>query len=299
MVILSGSSHPALSRSLSGKLGVSLVDRDISRFPDGGIRIRITGDVHGADVAIVQSLQNPIHDHLVEVLLLVDAAKESGAKTVIAVIPWLAYSKQDQAFLSGEPVSARAISRAISGSGADRVVLVDLHHEHIKDFFSVQVNNVSFMDEFVAVFRSGVPDQQSVVVSPDAGGLARSTQVAEKLNIPMLEIKKERSRTTGAVTVLSQTIPVAGKRCLIVDDLIETGATVKEVGGFLKDNGAAEVIFAATHGLFSAGWEPIFHSRVDRVYISDSVPTPVGAPSLVTVLPLAPVLARELTQIRV
>lgn len=298
MVILSGSSHPVLSRSLAGTLGVSLVDREISRFPDGGIRLRITGDVHGADVAIVQSLQNPIHDHLVEVLLLVDAVKESGAKTVIAVIPWLAYSKQDQAFLSGEPVSARAISRAISGCGADRVVLVDLHHDSIGKFFSIPVTHVSFMDEFVTVFRSGVMDQQTVVVSPDAGGLVRSAQVAKKLDIPMLEIKKERNRITGAVTVLSQTISVAGKRCLVVDDLIETGATVAKVGGFLKDNGAAEVIFAATHGLFSAGWEPILNSRVDRVYVSDSVSTPVGAPPLVTVLPLAPVLARELKMIR-
>lgn len=298
MVILSGSSHPALSRSLADELGVPLVDRDISRFPDGGIRLRITGHVHGADVAIVQTLQDPIHDHLMELLLLVDAAKESGAKTVIAVIPWLAYSKQDRAFLSGEPVSARAISRAISGSGADRVVLVDLHHDSIGQFFSIPVTHVSFMDEFVTVFRSGVPDQQTVVVSPDAGGLARSAHVAKKLGIPMLTIKKERSRTTGAVTVLSHTIPVAGKRCLVVDDLVETGATVREVGGFLKDSGAAEVIFAATHGLFTEGWAPILETGVDRLFVSDSVPTPVGTPSLVTVLPLAPVLARELTQIR-
>ena len=297
MVILSGSSNPALGRSLAGKLDVSLIDREMSRFPDGSIRIRITGDVHGDAVVIVQSLQNPIHDHLVEVLLLVDAAKESGAKTVIAVIPWLAYSKQDQAFLSGEPVSVRAIARAISGCGADRVVLVDLHHDSIEKFFSIPVTHASFMDEFVAALRPGV-NQQTVVVSPDAGGLERSAHVAKKLGIPMLEVKKERSRTTGAVTVLSQTISVAGKRCFVVDDLIETGTTVTKIGNFLKDNGAAEVIFAATHGLFSAGWEPILRSRVDRVYVSDSVPLPAGAPPSVTVLPLAPVFARALKGIR-
>lgn len=298
MLILSGSSHPRLARSLADALGVPMVDRNISQFPDGGIRLRVNGNVRGETVIVVQSFQEPISTHMLELLLLADATRSIGASKIIAVVSWLAYSKQDRAFLPGEPASARVVANMVSTGSFNRVVLVDLHNAAIKDFFRIPVTHLTFMDEFVARLRSEIsPD--TMVVAPDAGGVRRSIDVAQKLGVPMVRIEKERSRVTGVVTVASRKLPVGGKQCIIVDDLIETGATVSEVGRFLKDQGAVKVIFCATHGLFTEGWTPILASGIDRLYVSDSVPTPAGAPPFVSILPLAPVLARALKQTRI
>lgn len=298
MRILSGTSHPTLAHSLAECLSISMVEREIGQFPDGGIRLKVTGDVRGKTVVIVQSFQEPIGKHMLELLLLADATKNVGASNIIAIIPWLAYTKQDRAFLPGEPTSARVVAKIVSTGSFDRVFLVDLHSVAIKDFFHIPVTHLTFLDEFIVHLRSEI-SHDAVVVAPDAGGVMRSTDAAQKLGVPMVRIEKERSRVTGAVTVLSKELPVAGKQCIIVDDLIETGATVSRVGRFLKDQGATEVIFCATHGLFTEGWTPILASGIDKLYVSDSVPIPVDAPPFVTVLPLAPVLARVLREIRV
>src|SRR3990167_6728346 len=163
MLVLSGFSHPQLAAALSKSLSAPLVHRTISRFSDQTFKIRINSNVKDKTVIIVQTLIRPVHDHLVELLLLADACKSADSKKIIAVIPYLAYSKQDQIFLSGEPLSARVIAQVLSSASIDEIIALDLHHDHIAKFFSVPIHNLSFLPTLISHCEVALGDRGNLV----------------------------------------------------------------------------------------------------------------------------------------
>lgn len=294
MLILSGSSNPKLAEDIARKLETKLVKREIGKFPNGDIRMRLLDRVEGEEVIIIQSLQEPIHDHLMELLLLADAAFRGGAEKIIAVIPWLSYSKQDKVFRSGEPLAAEVTAKMISTGPFSQIWLTDLHDPKIASYFTIPVRELSLIEDFADLFRSQI-NINSVVVSPDKGGIARSKKFAKALGIPLLTVDKSRDLETGTVTVRDAGGDVFRKDCYIFDDLILTGATVVEAGRFLKKVGAKSVIFCATVGLFTKRWKALANLGVDQIWVSDAVPLASGIPkNIVKVLRMGSIIAAAL-----
>lgn len=295
MVILSGTSAPALSQKIAEILKIPVVKREIGRFPGGEIRVRILDDLSRKTVVLLQSLENPIHDHLMELLLLADATKRCGSSRVIVLIPYLGYSKQDQIFRSGEPLSSRVIAQAINTAGYDRAVLLELHNENILTFFRPKAADLSLKAVFADKMKPTL-QENALVISPDDGGLRRSLEFANLLGAPFAKLSKTRDLATGEVRIHRVSIPVSGRQCFIFDDMISTGATVVEAAAFLSEAGARSITVCATHGLFTKGWESFVRARIDRLLVSDSVPLPAGAPTYVEVVSAAPMFAQTLRE---
>ena len=300
MLVLSGFSHPQLAAALSKSLSAPLVHRTISRFSDQTFKIRINSNVKDKTVIIVQTLIRPVHDHLVELLLLADACKSADSKKIIAVIPYLAYSKQDQIFLSGEPLSARVIAQVLSSASIDEIIALDLHHDHIAKFFSVPIHNLSFLPALI--------HETNTVVAPDKGAVSRARTVAEKLSLPLITIDKHRDLVTGKVSIKGigrrdlaaqqglSLKDLKGKNCLIVDDLIVTGATLAAAAKFLKSRGAQTVSVFATHGLFTNGFQKLRSSGINSITVSDSIPHK-NLPSWIKTISIVPTLTGTINNI--
>lgn len=295
MVILSGTSNQALSQEIAEILKIQVVKREIGRFPGGEIRVRILDDLSRETVVLIQSLENPIHDHLMELLLLADATKKFRSSRLIVLIPYLGYSKQDQIFRSGEPLSSRVIAQAINTTEYDRAVFLELHSENILAFFRPNATDLSLKMVFADKIRPTLQGN-ALVISPDDGGLKRSREFATLLGAPFAKLSKTRDRTIGEVRIHRVSAPVSGRQCFIFDDMISTGATVIEATAFLSGAGARSITVCATHGLFTKGWELFVNARVDRLLVSDSVPLPPGAPGYVEVVSTAPTLAQALRE---
>lgn len=294
MIILSGTSNLKLAGDIARELGTKLLKREIGRFPNGDIRVRLLDRVEGSEVIIVQSLQEPVHDHLMELMLLGDAVFRGGAEKIAAVIPWLSYSKQDKIFRSGEPLAVEVLARMICTGPFSEIWLTDLHDPKIANYFTTPVKELTLMSEFAKLFNDKI-NRNSVVVSPDQGGMERSIKFSRILGVPLVTIKKIRDLKTGTVTVHSVGGDVFGKDCYIFDDLILTGATMVEAGRSLKKMGAKSIVFCATVGLFSKGWRALSGSEVDQVWVSDAVPLASGFPGkMVRVLLLGSIIAGAL-----
>ncbi len=245
MKILAGSANPRLAERLAHEMGCSIAEVESKEFPDGEIYVRLVEDVRGEDVVIVQSTHPATK--FVEFLLLEDAAREGGAASVTAVIPYYAYARQDQAFKSGEIVSAKALAEFIELK-VDRVITVDPHKEHILGFFSIEAHGVSAIPEIARHLEDSVkPD---LILAPDKGALARAEECAGILGIPVDYLEKTRISGTEVV-MKTKDLPVEGKRVVILDDMIATGGTIATATKELRRQGAASISAACTHGLFT------------------------------------------------
>ena len=284
MVILSGSSNLPLATKLAKELGVPRVKREIGKFPNGETKLRLLEDIKDQTVVIIQSLQTPVNDYLIELLLLADAARRAGAKKIISVIPWLGYSKQDKVFSPGEPLSAAVVARAISSAPIDKVFLMELHNLKEAEFFTLPTRHISFIDGFVDELSDKV-NENSVVVSPDTGGNPRSDEFAKRLGLSVIYIDKKRHLVTGEVKALGISGSVAGKDCLIFDDLISTGSTVVADSKYLRQHWAKSVTFCATHGIFARGFSIFTGGEVDKIIISDTIPVPPVTTATSNVVP--------------
>lgn len=293
MVILAGSSNVVLAEAIGVQLGAYSIKRVIRKFPNGELSVRLLDDVKGQMVVILQSLQAPIHEHVIEFLLLADAAKRFGSSKIIGVIPWLAYSKQDKVFQPGEPLSAHAIARAISSAPIDKLFVIDLHTDKELDFFTVPTEHLTLLDEFVRQMKPRVT-KHTVVVSPDTGGAARSVKFAKLLGLPMVLIEKTRDKESGNTIALSLSTPVVGRDCVIFDDLIATGSTVMTDSKYLKDHGARSITFCATHGSFDRGFSVFDPHVVDKIIVSDTILVPDSVPDFVGIVSAAGTITRVL-----
>lgn len=294
MQIVAGSSHQKLGASLATALNASFAQVKISQFPNGEKRVQIVTPLAGETVVLLQSLTKPVDELLVETLLLADAAERAGARALYLVMPWMGYSLQDKVFLAGEPIASKVIAAALSTGRFQRVFLLDLHNASEAAFFNIPTEHLNFMSGFSAYCKATYDLPNSVVVSPDFGGLKRARELANDLDTPIANCDKNRNRMNGEVTVMDLHGDVKGKHALVFDDVISTGSTAAEIAKTLKDAGALSVHWLVTHGLFAGEALKILgKAPIDSIVCSNSIAHEQLPPRGVE-LDLTPVLAAAL-----
>jgi len=273
LVLLSGTANPSLASEISGSLGIPLCDAAVDRFSDGEVRVRIRETVRGADVFVLQPTCPPVNDTLMELLIMIDAARRASARRIIAVVPYYGYSRQDRKHTGRVPISARLVANLIETAGADRVLTMDLHAGQIQGFFNIPVDNLRadwiFADHARATFRDL---SDSIVVSPDAGGAVRARQVAERLDLPLAILEKRRTSDGSDVDVMNVIGEVTGRRCLLVDDILSSAGTLIKGARTLLDHGAKEIFAYCTHGVFSGdAIYALAESPLKRVVVTNTI----------------------------
>ena len=271
MKIFSGSSNKLLAESVAKSLGIAVSPLDIFVFPDGERRVRVVDRVVGEKTVVFQSTNTPADQNYMELFFIVDALKRSGAKEVIAVIPYLGYERQDHVFRDGEAVSLEVIIETLERVGVDKLVAFDLHSVKVPELFKIAVLHLSALPLFaekIKTFKDNV-----VLVSPDMGGIRRIKELSKILgDVPFATIVKNRDLETGNISDSSMEGSVSGKTAVIVDDMISTGRTIIAAEEILLKNGAKNVITFATHAVFSQDAKSVLkNSRSDRVYVTDTI----------------------------
>lgn len=291
--LIAGSASAALAREVAARSGIGVAPCALSRFPDGECEVAIGEEVAGRELVIVQAVAPPVNEHLVELLAIVDAARRAAASRVIALIPYFGYARSDRRSGRRGPVMASLVARLLETVGVDQVVTLDVHTPAIEGFFSVPVEDRSAVPAMVHALRGRVPSG-AVVVAPDFGAVHRATAVAELLGADVAVCHKQRtSATTVAVTALSG--DVAGRPCVIVDDMIATGATIVECARALRAAGAQPYpIVLATHAVLSPGANrALCDADPALVVLTDSIPDAIArAPDVtIEVVPIGSTLA--------
>jgi len=296
--IFSGSASREFAQKVCQSLGMELGALNTFRFSDGELCVQIGENVRGCDVFIINSTSPPVNDHLVELLVLIDAAKRASAKRITAVLPYFGYARQDRKDRPRVPITAKLVSNLIVAAGAHRVLSVDLHCGQIQGFFDIPVDHLSGDIVFAEHFISrGIA--KPVVVSPDTGSVHRIREFARRLDAPLVIVDKRRSQHNQC-DVTNVIGDVEGKHALIFDDIIDTGGTLVKAAQAVKERGAIDVSACATHAVFSgAAIDLIENSVLDEVLVSDSIPLSDRAKACrkVKVLSLAPLVAEAIRRI--
>jgi ribose-phosphate pyrophosphokinase len=276
MLIFSGSSNKPLAQKIANHLDKKISPVEIFVFPDGEKRIRIKEKVLGQDCVVVQSASIPPDENYMELFIMIDALKRSGAKSVKAVIPYLGYQRQDHIFRDGEAVSLEVIAEILTRVGMTELFSFDLHSPKIPEIFSVPVHHLSALPTFAEEIKRNFNLNEIVLVSPDMGGIRRIRQVSEMLgNIPFATIEKNRDLTNGEINDAGLTGDFRGKVAVIVDDMISTGITMVEAANLLIENGAVKVFAFATHAILARYAEKILQkSKIEKVVVSNTVEVP-------------------------
>jgi ribose-phosphate pyrophosphokinase len=280
IVVFSGSAHPALARQICGQLGVPLSPSESTRFSNDCLQVQLQANCRQRDVYIIQPLVPPTQDHLMELLLMIDAARGASAAQVTAVIPHYAYARSDKKDMSRISIGGRLVADMLSTAGASRVLTMTLHAPQVHGFFSVPVDHLTAIGELAEHFRDhDLTD--TVVVSPDLGNAKTATQFARLLGLPVAAGSKQR---LGDDRVVIDAIvgDVAGKNVIVLDDEIATGGSIVELLARLDDEGCRSISVACTHGLFTgkAVERLANHPRIDEVVTTDTVPPPLDWPEL-------------------
>lgn len=272
MKIISGSSNLDLATKISEQLSLPLIDTEISEFANGEKRIWIKEQVKGENICLVQSFSHPTDEHIMEFLLITDALERLGARHVNLIVPWLGYSLQDKVFREGEPIAAKVVANLVSNAYVKRAFLLDLHNTSTPGFFSIPTQYLTAANLFAKYVEENFDLQQSIIASPDFGGLKRARVFANQLNLDLVNVDKHRNIKTGEVTAMGLHGDVKDKIVLIFDDCILSGATVVEAAEILKTEGANQVHFLATHGLFTSDAKRnLQNSQVDSVIVTNSI----------------------------
>jgi len=300
LLLFSGSGYPKLAESIAERLDVDLGEVEITKFPGGEMYARYGQSIRGADVFIVQSLGEPVNDNLMELLIMVDAATRASAGSIVAVIPWYAYSRQDRKTKPREPITARLVANMILTAGANRVMTMDLHVGQIEGFFSFPVDHLTAMHTFVDYFTGqGFKDAEDVVVvAPDTGEVKVAKRLADHLGLPWAIVNKLR-RQTGQSEVTHVIGDVEGRQAILIDDIISTGGTTVGAAESILDCGATEVYAAATHPVFAGpAYERLEESPIKEVIVTDTLPLKKDKPrDKIRVLTIAPLLANTIRNV--
>jgi ribose-phosphate pyrophosphokinase len=299
MMVFSGRSNPDLAHAIGQHLGLTLGEVELKTFPNGELYVRFCESIRGADVFLVQSCANPVNRNLMELLLMVNAAKLASAKRITAVMPWYPYSRADKKSAPREPISARLVADILQAAGVDRVLTMDLHAGQVQGFFNVPVDHMTALPMFAQYFRDqGLPQDRLVVVSPDAGRVKLAKKFAEMLGGDLAFINKERPGH-GESRVMTLIGDVKGKVAIISDDLIDSAGTLCNAAQAVADAGAERVLACATHGVFSPpAFEKMDASVLERVVVCDTIPVdPLTRPAKVEVLSVAGILAQTIDNV--
>jgi ribose-phosphate pyrophosphokinase len=271
LMVFAGRGTPELSAKVSEKLGIELGHVDIRTFADGEIYVKYMESIRDADVFIIQSTCRPVNENLIELLIMIQAARLASAHRVTAVVPWMGYSRQDKKSCPREPITARLVADILEAAGADRVITMDLHAGQLQGFFSVPVDHMTALAMIADYFKlKGLGE--IVVVSPDAGGLKTAKRLADRLESQVAVLTKLRPEHNVS-RVMHVIGDVAGKTAVIVDDIIDTAGTLVNGVHALIEQGAKEVYAACTHPVLSGpAYERIAQSPLKEVVVTDTIP---------------------------
>ncbi|MGL4173907.1 MAG: ribose-phosphate diphosphokinase [Actinomycetota bacterium] len=300
LVVISGRAHHELATQVCQQLGVEPVDTCAYDFANGEIYVRFQESLRGCDAFVIQSHTAPINQWIMEQLIMVDALKRASAKRISCVLPFYGYARQDKKHRGREPISARLMADLFRTAGADRLICVDLHAAQIQGYFDGPVDHLWALPLLAEYVRSRVPRENLTVVSPDAGRVRVADQWSDTLAAPLAIIHKRRDpNVPNEVKVHEVVGQVAGRTCVLVDDMIDTAGTICQAAEALFDNGAADVIVAATHAVLSGrAVERLRTSRISEVVLTDTLPFTEDRrfPQL-TVLSIAPLIARAIREV--
>lgn len=275
MMLFTGTGNPALSEDVAKKLGKELGHMQIQRFSDGEIHVMVEESVRGDDVFILQSMPTPVNEHLMELLIMIDAFRRASARRVNVVVPYYCYSRQDRKVKPREPVTAKLVANLLTAAGASRLLTIDLHSGQSVGFFDIPVDNL-YAGPIIAdyIMKNIEVTDNTVVVSPDVGGVPRARGLAEALGTPLAIIVKRRPEP-NEVEVMEVIGDVSGKRAIMLDDMIDTGGSIISGAKALLERGAVEVYGACTHGVLSGGApERLVASPIKKLIITDTIPLP-------------------------
>ncbi|WPC20305.1 ribose-phosphate diphosphokinase [Pediococcus inopinatus] len=267
-------SNKPLAEKIAKAVGVKLGKTSVDRFSDGEIRINIEESIRGDQVYIIQSTSAPVNDNLMELLIMIDALRRASAQTINVVIPYYGYARQDRKARSREPITAKLVANMIEKAGATRIIALDLHAAQIQGFFDIPMDHLMGAPLLADYFIEHHLDKDSVVVSPDHGGVTRARKLAEFLKAPIAIIDKRRPRANVA-EVMNIIGEVKGKRCIMIDDMIDTAGTITLGAQALMDAGATEVYASCTHPVLSGpAIERIANSPIKELIVTDSINLP-------------------------
>ncbi len=271
--IFSGNSNKPLAEKIAAKLNTTLGEMEVTHFSDGEIYVRFNETIRGTDVFLIQSTSYPVNVNLMELLIMIDAARRASAGRITAVIPYFGYARQDRKARSREPITAKLVANLITSAGADRVLTMDLHCAQIQGFFDIPLDNLVGGPTLYNYFKPKV-DENFVVVSPDIGSVARARKVAARMDAQMAIIDKRRPKA-NVMEVMNIIGDVKGKNCLMVDDMIDTAGTIVQGARALKEAGAKAIYACCSHGVLSGpAIERLADSPIDELAILDTIDIP-------------------------
>lgn len=297
MKILSGSSNLALASEIARYLNISLADVELKKFKDGEISVKIGENIREVDLYIVQSTCNPSNDHLMELLLLIDAALRASARRITAVIPYFGYARQDRKVEPRVPISAKVVADLIQAIGSDRILTMELHSEQIQGFFNIPVDNL-ISSPIVVDYLKRLSIENCVIVSPDSGGVERARILGKKLNAGLAIIDKRRpeANVSKVMHVIGE---VSNKNCILVDDMVDTAGSISSAAKALKENGAKDIYCVSTHAVLSADApDKLRNANFKEIVVTNTIPIPESKRlDNMTVLSIAPLFGEAIRRI--
>ena len=299
--IFTGNSHPELAKEIADILGLPLGKAKVSTFSDGEISVDIGETVRGTDVFVVQSTSSPVNNNLMELLIMIDAFKRASAGRITVVMPYYGYARQDRKAKSRDPITAKLVADLLTAAGADRVLTMDLHAAQIQGYFNIPVDHLLGSPILANYFvDKGFDDEDDVVVvSPDLGSVTRARKFADRLHAPIAIIDKRRPKANVS-EIMNIIGDIKGKRCILIDDMIDTAGTIANAANALKDLGAKNVYACCTHGVLSGpAFERITNSAIEELVMLNTIKLPEGKEDLIKfkALSVAPLFAEAIKRI--
>jgi ribose-phosphate pyrophosphokinase len=298
MKLVAGNSNRPLAEAISSYLKTPLAKCIVRRFADMEIFVEVQENVRGEDVFAIQSTSAPANDHLMELLIIIDALKRASARRITAVVPYFGYARQDRKPGPRTPISAKLVANMIVEAGAERVLTLDLHAGQIQGFFDIPTDNLFAAPVMVQDIKQIFPEDNLMVVSPDVGGVVRARGLAKRIDAPLAIVDKRRERP-GDSEVMNVIGNVKGRTCILVDDIVDSGGTLVNAAEALLDHGANQVTAYITHGVLSGGAVArIMSSRLKELVITDSIlpSEAVRNAHNIRVLPIAPLLGEAIAR---
>ena len=299
MKLVSGNSNIPLSQDIAKYLGVELVKATIKKFPDKEIFVEIQENVRGEDVFVLQSTSFPTNDHVMELLITIDALKRGSSKSIAAIMPYYGYARQDRKSGPRSPISAKLVANLISTAGADRALMVDLHAGQIQGFFDIPTDNLFAAPVFIDDIKKNFESNNTVIVSPDVGGVVRARAIAKRVNcdLAIIDKRREKASVSEVMNVIGE---VEKKKCILIDDICDTAGTLANAANALKSKNADSVYAYITHGVLSnPAIERINNSPIDKMIITDSIlaRNDVKESSKIKQLSIAPLIGEAIGRI--
>lgn len=299
MYIISGNSNPILAKEISSELNEKIIDVTVTKFADQEVFVEINENIRGKNIFIIQSTSMPANDHLMELLITIDALKRASAQTVTAVIPYFGYARQDRKVGPRTPISAKLVADILTTAGIDRLLTIDLHAGQIQGFFDIPVDNLYAAPVITKDIKKNYNNKDIVVISPDVGGVVRARGIAKRIDgdLAIVDKRRDKANVSEVMNIIGD---INGRDCIIVDDIVDTAGTLCNAAEALIEAGAKSVSAYITHGVLSGpAVERIKNSKLNELVITDSIaPTKlILDASNIRILNLAPLIAEAIRRI--